>query len=54
MGINVAVTLAPSFLIGSSSFFLLMETRKPIKPKISSKFGQNRSRTLELAALKRL
>ena len=42
-------TLAPSFLIGSSSF--LQVSRKTIKSRLSSKFG---SCTVELAALDRL
>ena len=42
-------TLAPSFLIGSSSF--LQVTSTTIKSHMSSKFGQIGSRTLELASL---
>ena len=45
-------TLAPSVLIGSSSF--LQVTRITIKSRLSSKLGQNGSRTVELAALERL
>ena len=45
-------TLAPSFLMGSSSF--LQVTRTTIKSRMSSKFGQIRPRTVELAALERL
>ena len=46
---NVVTTLAPSFLIGSSSF--LQATSTSIK---SSKFGQITPWTVELAALERL
>ena len=49
---NVVNTLAPSFLIGSSSF--LQVTRTTIKSWTSSKFDQIRPRTAELAALERL
>ena len=49
---NVVNTLAPSFLIGSSSF--LQVTRTTIKSWMSSKFGQIGPRTAELAALERL
>ena len=45
-------TLAPSFLIGSSSF--LQVTRTTIKSRMGSKFGQIRPWTVELAALERL
>ena len=45
-------TLAPSFLIGSSSF--LQVTRTPIKPRMGLKSGSVRRRTYELAALERL
>ena len=45
-------TLAPSFLIGCSSF--LQVTRTTIKFRISFKFGQIGPRTVELAALERL
>ena len=48
----VETTLAPSFLIGSSSF--LQATGKPIKSRIGSKLGRIRSRTYELPALERL
>ena len=44
-------TLAPSFLIGSSSF--LQVTRTTIKAWMGSKFGQIRSWIVELAALER-
>ena len=47
---NVVTTLAPSFLIGSSSY--LQVTRTSIRT--SSKFGQIGPRTAELAALERL
>ena len=42
---NVVTTLAPSFLIESSSF--LQVTRTTIKSRMSSKFGQIRSGTYE-------
>ena len=45
-------TLAPSFLIGSSSY--LQVTRTSIRSRTSSKFGQIGLRTAELAALERL
>ena len=45
-------TLAPSFLIGSSSY--LQVKRTYIKSRMSSKFGQIGPRTAELAALERL
>ena len=49
---NVVNTLAPSFLIGSSSF--LQVTRTTIKYWTSSKFDQIQPWTAELAALERL
>ena len=49
---NVVNTLAPSFLIGSSSF--LQVTRTTIKSRTSSKFDQIRPWTADLAALERL
>ena len=49
---NVVSTLAPSFLIGYSSY--LQVTRTSITSQMSSKFGQIRPRTAELAALERL
>ena len=49
---NVVTTLAPSFLIGSSSYLQVMRTS--IISRTSSKFGQIGSRTAELAALERL
>ena len=49
---NVVNTLAPSFLIRSSLF--LQVTRTTVKSWTSSKFGQIRPRTAELAALERL
>ena len=52
MGENVVSTLAPSFLIGSSSY--LQVTRTSITSQTSSKFGQIGPRTAELAALERL
>ena len=52
MGENVVTTLAPSILIGSSSY--LQVTRTSITSRTSSKFGQIRLRTAELAALERL
>ena len=45
-------TLAPLFLIGSSSF--LQVTMSTIKAKMGLKFGQIRPWTMELAALERL
>ena len=49
---NVVTTLAPSFLIGSSSF--LQATRTPIKSQMGLKFGKIRSGSYELPALERL
>ena len=49
---NVVTTLAPSFLIGSSSY--LQVTRTSITSRASSKFDKIRPRTKELAALERL
>ena len=49
---NVVSTLAPSFLIGSSS--CLQEKRTSITFQTSSKFGQIGPRTAELGALERL
>ena len=49
---NVVSTLAPSFLIGSSSYLQVMRTS--ITSRMSSKFGQIGPRTAELAALERL
>ena len=49
---NVVTTLAPSFLIGSSSF--LQATRKPIISRMGSKFSRIRPGTYELPALERL
>ena len=49
---NFVNTLAPLFLIGSSSY--LQVTRTFITSRTSSKFGQIRPRTAELAALERL
>ena len=46
---NVVTTLAPSFLIGSSSY--LQVTRTSITSWTSWKFGQIGPRTAELAAL---
>ena len=46
---NVVNTLAPSFLIGSSSY--LQVTRTSITSRMSSKVGQIRPRTAELAAI---
>ena len=51
MGENVVSTLAPSFLIGFSSY--LQVTRTFIRSRMSSKFGQIGPRTAELAALER-
>ena len=49
---NVVTTLAPSFLIGSSSY--LQVPRTSITSRTSSKFGQIGPRSAELAALERL
>ena len=49
---NVMTDLAPSFLIGSSSF--LQATRKPIKSRMGSKFDKIGPGTYELPALERL
>ena len=49
---NVVNTLAPLFLIGSSSY--LQVTRTFITSRTSSKFRQIGPRTAELAALERL
>ena len=49
---NVVNTLAPLFLIGSSSYLQVMRTS--ITSRTSSKFGQIGPRTAELAALERL
>ena len=49
---NVVSTLAPSFLIGSSSY--LQVKRTFITSRKSSKFGQIGPRTAELAALERM
>ena len=51
-GKNLVSTLAPSFLIGSSSY--LQVTRTSIISRMSLNFGQIRPRTAELAALERL
>ena len=48
---NVVTTLAPSFLIGSSSF--LQATSKPIISRMGSKFSRIRPGTYELPALER-
>ena len=47
---NVVTSLAPSFLIGSSSF--LQATRKPIISRMGLKFSRIRPGTYELLALK--
>ena len=49
---NVVSTLAPSYLIGSSSY--LQVTGTSITSRTSSKFGQIGPRTAELAALEHL
>ena len=49
---NVVTTLAPSFLIGSSSF--LQATNKPIISRMDSKFSRIRPGTYELPALEHL
>ena len=46
---HIVTTLAPRFLIGSSSF--LQVTRSTIKAYMCSKFSQIRPGTVELAAL---
>ena len=51
-GENLVSTLAPSFLIGSSSY--LQVTRTSNISQMSSNFSQIRPRTAELAALERL
>ena len=48
----MGTTLAPSFLIGSSSY--LQVTRTSITSRTSLKFGMIGPRTAELAALERL
>ena len=52
MSYNLVSTLAPSFLIGSSSY--LQITRTSIISQTSSNFSQNLPRTVELAALERI
>ena len=49
---NVVTTVAPSFLIGSSSYLQVKWTS--LTSRTSSKFGQIGPRTAELAALERL
>ena len=49
---NVVSTLAPSFLMGSSSF--LQATSKPIISRMGSTFSRIQPGTYELAALERL
>ena len=49
---NVVTTLAPSFLIGSSSF--LQATSKPIISRMDLKLSRIGPGTYELAALERL
>ena len=49
---NVVTTLAPSFLIGSSSF--LQATKKYIISRVGSKFGKIGTGTYELATIERL
>ena len=48
---NVESTLAPSFLIRSSSFLQVTSLRTTITSQTSSKFGQIGPRTAELASL---
>ena len=50
--LSVVNTLAPTFLIGSSSFFQVIRTA--MRSQMSSKFGKIRPWTAELAALERL
>ena len=52
MGENLVSTLAPSFLIGSSSFLQVMRTT--LKAWMSSNFGRIPSLTSEFATLERL
>ena len=52
MGENLVSTLAPSFLIRTSTY--LQVRRTTIISRTSSNFGQIRPRTAELAALERL
>ena len=52
MGENIVSTLAPSFLIGSSSYLQVTRTTKI--SRTSSHLGQIRPRTAELAVLERL
>ena len=49
---SVVTTLAPSFLIGSSSF--LQARRTPVKSRMGSKLGSIKRWTYKLAALERL
>ena len=49
---TVVTTVAPSFLIGSSS--LLQATRKPIISQVGSKLSMIKPGTYELPALERL
>ena len=49
---NVVTSLAPSSLIGSSSF--LQATSKPIISRMGSKFSRIQPGTYELPALERL
>ena len=49
---NVVNTLAPQFLIGSSSYWQVIRTS--ITSRMSSKFGQIGPRTAELDVLERL
>ena len=49
---NVVTTLAPSFLIGSSSF--LQAARKPLISRMGLKFSRVRPGTYELPALEHL
>ena len=51
-GENLVSTLAPSFLVGSSSYLQVMRTT--IISRTSLNFSQIRPRTAELAALERL
>ena len=49
---SVVTTLAPSFLIGSASFF--QATSKPIISRMGSKFSRIPPGTYEIPALERL
>ena len=52
MAVSVVNTLAPTFLIGSSSFFHV--TRTVMRSQMSLKFGKIQPYSAELTALERL